>query len=223
MYGDEAESDVQGYIQSTDIKKIQTKQSRRLPPWIWYIIAKSLGIKVHELDKPWFGTLMRVLTLLLGLLYMVTFIWYTVYDIINIYTKQTVLTGLVSIGMCIFWCSLGVYGNSLAAKLFSNQKFVDSVRLHSKTIFKISAVGLLIALTVAITVVNNYSSAKTFSDEHCQNISLSTAVCKVMFGSRVSFSIFSAVWNLLVAVVLLSVCRTHTIGQYTFQYLINTN
>ena len=43
--------------------------------------------------------------------------------------------------MTIYWCSLGIYANQLAGKLFMNPKFLDSVRLHTKTIFKISAGG----------------------------------------------------------------------------------
>ena len=221
LYGDN-EGDPEFYGQSTDVKKIRAKQSKRLPPWIWFIIAKSLGIKVNEFDRRWFGTLMYVITALFAILYIMAFIWYTVYDIINIYTKQTVLTGIVAISMCVYWCSLGIYANHLAAKLFSCQKFVDSVRLHSKTIFKVSAVGIMILLALTITVINSYSSAQTFSDNNCRNISLTPVVCKIMFASRVGFSIFSTVWNLLVGTVLLSVCRTHTIGGCWGDSLIKT-
>ena len=196
-----------------DIKKMQTKQSRRLPAWIWYILAKSLGIKVYELDKPWFGTVMHAFTLLFSISFVCSFAWYTVYDIVNIYTKQTVLTGVTAIIIVLYYCTLGIYANKLAAKLFSSQKFVDSVRLHTRTIFKVSAAGLMIILTVTITVVDNYASAYHFRDEHCKNVSVPVIVCKIMYVSRVGYSFFNGLWNLLVSIVLLSVCRTHTIGK----------
>ncbi len=72
----------------------QSRQSRRLPYWIWFLLAKSLGIKLSPTDRPIFGTLMRVLTLLFALGFAVTFTWHKVYDIVSEYTKETVLTGL---------------------------------------------------------------------------------------------------------------------------------
>lgn len=38
------------------------QQSRRLPFWMWFIIAKSLGIKLHQEDKPILATALYVLT-----------------------------------------------------------------------------------------------------------------------------------------------------------------
>ena len=198
---------------SYNIKKYEIHQSRRLPHWVWYLLARFLGIKLHPLDKPIFGTLMIVLTVLFAITYIVSFIWYIAYDIVNEYTKQTVLTGVFSIVMVIYWASLGVYANKLAARLFSSQKFIDSVRLHSRTVFKVSAAGLMIIIAIASTILNNYTSATLYNGERCQNLTVSREVCYVMFGARLGYSIFSLIWNLLVGIVLLSVCRTHTIGK----------
>ncbi|KAK2153833.1 hypothetical protein LSH36_284g03009, partial [Paralvinella palmiformis] len=197
---------------SYNIKKYEIHQSRRLPHWVWYLLARFLGIKLHPLDRPIFGTLMIVLTVLFAITYIVSFIWYIAYDIVNEYTKQTVLTGVFSIVMVIYWASLGVYANKLAARLFSSQKFIDSVRLHSRTVFKVSAAGLMIIIAIASTILNNYTSATLYNGERCQNLTVSREVCYVMFGARLGYSIFSLIWNLLVGIVLLSVCRTHTIG-----------
>lgn len=44
-----------------------SQQSRRLPYWLWLIIAKSLGIKLHPLDKPILATVLYTLTFMSAL------------------------------------------------------------------------------------------------------------------------------------------------------------
>lgn len=190
------------------------RQSRKIPRWVWYILAKSLGIKVHYNDKPIVGTFMHVLTLTFALMFAITNTWYKVYDIISEYTKETVLAGTVSIVIGLYWSILGVYANLLASRLFRNPRFHDSVRLHSKTIFKISAAGIMIVLGTAVIVMNIVGVRSLFDNETCERVSLHFLVCKFMFISRASHSVLALVWNLMVGVVLLSVCRTHTIGAY---------
>ena len=38
-------------------------------------------------------------------------------------------------------------------------------------------------------------------------------MCRTLFASRVGYSILNLFWNLIVGFVVLSVCRTHTIGE----------
>ena len=64
-----------------------------------------------------------------------------------------------------------------------------------------------------MTMLTSVTASRTFTDAYCHNVSVSAIVCKVMFVSRVGYSVLSLVWNLLVGIVLLSVCRTHTIGK----------
>ena len=194
------------------VKRYNTKQSRRLPHWAWYIIAKSLGIKLHPADKPYLGTVLHALTVGLAILYVLMFTWYTVFDIVSRYTKSTVLTGLVAIIIVIYWSSLGVYGNRLAAKLFASETFLSSVRMHSRTLFKISAVGIMTIVAVLALGLNNYEAVVRYSGQHCRNVSVSYAVCTTMVVARCSYSLVCMLWNVLVGLVLLSVCRTHTIG-----------
>ncbi|XP_064597182.1 uncharacterized protein LOC135463710 [Liolophura sinensis] len=193
-------------------RRAQIKQSKKLPGWAWYLLSKSLGVKSHPREKPIFATFLHVLTLTFGLTFLVTYTWHKVYDIVSIMTKSTVLTGMVEIVICICWVSLTIYANKCAARLFSSKNFIRSVRLHSKTIFKVSAVGLMGILGVSFMTVNSYHAVSTFQDEHCLSVNLSFVVCKIVYPARVSFNIFGIIWNMIVAAVLLSVCRTHTVG-----------
>ena len=79
-------------------------QSRRLPYWIWYALAKSLGIKLSPNDKPIFGTFMHVLTLTFALGFAITFTWHKVYDTVSEYTKETVLKGKI-----LHFCKTGLH------------------------------------------------------------------------------------------------------------------
>ncbi len=219
-YGNSIEVGALRIYQSNDqqaieepVKTSTTKQSKRLPPWVWFVLAKSLGIKLHVLDRPWFGTIMHMMTVTFGLGFAITNTWYKTYDIISEYTKETALSGSVSIFIGIFWVALGIYSNKLAANLFSNARLLDSVRLHSKTIFKISSAGIMIFLTTSVIVLNNVSAKNMYKDDFCVRVSLNVLVCRILYVTKVVYSVLALVWTLLVSIVLLSVCRTHTIGK----------
>ena len=53
MGGDPTSSSVKG----------KTKQSKRLPVWLWRIIAKCLGIKLHPGEKPILSSVLHVFTM----------------------------------------------------------------------------------------------------------------------------------------------------------------
>ena len=59
------------------------------------------------------------------------------YDIVNVTTRRTLLTGGVSIVMCLYYAAVGVYANQLAAKLVSRQSFLVDIRMHTRTLFKV--------------------------------------------------------------------------------------
>ncbi|XP_013380973.1 uncharacterized protein LOC106152049 [Lingula anatina] len=206
-------------IQTTEeVKKYHTQQSRHLPNWAWFVLAKSLGIKLHELDKPWFGTLLHVLTLAFGIGYMITNTWFIGYDIYSLYTKQTLMTGCVNMLVGLVWSAMGVYANLVAGNLFSNRKFRECVRMHTKTILKISAatvMGIMATTVVVINLVRNYDN---FDENQCHGLylNLDPMICHVRYVCHVGISFFTLVWNLLVGFVMLSVCRTHTIGLRRF-------
>lgn len=108
----------------------------------------------------------------------------------------------------------GIYANDLAGRLISNKSFADSVRMHSRTVFKISSTGLLFLISLALMCVNSYHSWINFQTESCQQIGVTNALCLIAFSCKVGFGVFALIWNCMVGFILLSVCRTHTIGKY---------
>ena len=72
--------------------------------------------------------------------------------------------------------------------------------------------GIMVMLATTVVVLNNIGAASSFDAHTCHNVSLPAHLCQVMYISRVLYSIFALFWNLLLAILLLSVCRTHTIG-----------
>lgn len=192
--------------------------SSRLPPTVWYIFAKSLGIKLSPQDRPIFGTFLHILTLATAFLFAVPGAWYTVYDIHSEYSRTTVLIGSVEIVIGFTWACMGVYAHKLAGRLFGNKNFVECVRVHSKTFLKVSTSWLTVLLGLLVVGVNCYQAADTFSGSVCQTVQVHVAVCKVFYIGRVSYAVVMLVWNFIVAYIIFSVCRTHTIGIRRFMH-----
>jgi len=135
-----------------------------------------------------------------------------------------------------FFCGLGVYSHRLAYRLFVHPKFLDMLRLHSKSVMKMNAAFLLfIILCSFVTVLNvstisysygyNYNVSLLNEDPSpptplsnatvlnpCQQVEIQVEICQIYWASQMIFSLFFLVWNLLVAVVLVSVARTQTIN-----------
>ncbi|XP_053639786.1 uncharacterized protein [Cherax quadricarinatus] len=190
----------------------QMQQSRRLPFWLWFIIAKSLGIKLHAEDKPIIATVLYTITFMSALGFLLSSWWFTAYDIVSDYTKTTVIDGSLSIFFSLLWGALAVYANNLAYRLFSHKKFLDMLRLHSKTILKMNASFVLFTLMLLLAICNDLNAFVNYKDETCQRVGLHVFVCKTRYIFRVVLSVFAVLWNYLVAFVLVSTCRTHVIG-----------
>ncbi|ESP02615.1 hypothetical protein LOTGIDRAFT_237862 [Lottia gigantea] len=207
-------------VQSTDdgMKQKNIRLSRRLPTWAWYLLAKSLGIPLHENEKPILATFLHVITMIIAFLYAVCGAWYNVADILSEYSKTTVLIGTVAIMLGIAWITMGIYAHKLARRLFSNKNFVESVRMHSKTFMKVSTVGLLILLSYSIIGIYSYDAYDRFvlNSTACSNANTFPEICLVMYGAMLTYSLVCVTWNILVGCVLLSVCRTHTVSLRRF-------
>ena len=53
-------------------------------------------------------------------------------------------------------CALGVYAHRLGKRIMKSSSFVNSLRLHSKTVFKIPAILLVVVLSLAVVSISNY-------------------------------------------------------------------
>ncbi|XP_060067405.1 uncharacterized protein LOC132547638 [Ylistrum balloti] len=192
--------------------------SNRIPEWAWTLLVHVLGIQCSEsaIRTKCLAIFLQILTILVACTFAVSGIMHTVYDIISKFSDTSLLMGIVNLILGFSWICLGIYSNRLSKKLFSNRNFVESVRIHSRTFFKISAAGLLIVLGVMAVVINGYVKYTGFGPRHCQKLNISPVICHVMYSSHVTFSVISLLWNLLVGCMLLSVCRTHTIGVRRF-------
>lgn len=197
---------------SIEARKYMTKQSQRLPRWVWFLIAKALGIPLHARDKPILATILHILTFSSAITFVASQIWYIAYDISSAKTRQDMLSGTVSILIATMWAALGLYAKSLSGRLFRYPRFLADIRMHARTVFKINAAFLVFSLGLFFIIIQDMQSADLLYEKTCQIIEMEVIVCQIQFVSRVIFSIFSLIWNTLVAIVLISLCRTHTIG-----------
>jgi len=221
---------------SETLVKGKTTSAKKIPYWLWIVIAKSLGIKLHPNDKPILSAILHIATFGSATALFCTNAWYCMYAVMSKHTRSDILDGTVSIMVMTFFCGLGVYSHRLAYRLFVHPKFLDMLRLHSKSVMKMNAAFLLfIILSSFVTVLNvatvNYSYGYNYNvslfDENrdspaplsnatvlnpCQQVEIQVEICQIYWASQMIFSLFFLVWNLLVAVVLVSVARTQTIN-----------
>ncbi|XP_035213808.1 uncharacterized protein LOC118187657 isoform X2 [Stegodyphus dumicola] len=221
----EAESEdykVKSFIETTSScvkqKNLDTKikQSKHLPLWAWYIIAKCNGIPLQPDSKPILGTILHALTFTGALSYALSYTWYVVYDILSPNTPRDIPGGSVSILLVYFWCGFGFYCKDLSSRLFLHPRFLKDIRMHTRTVFKINGALLVFILGLFFTIANVVESLTWFDDVVCDRIDLDPIVCQMMSVSSIVFSVFTLIWHSLVSFVFMSVCRTHTIGLRRF-------
>lgn len=199
-------------------KKKDFTQSRRLPTWMWLTIALIFRVNVDNSPKAYVGTFLFGLTIISAFVFTFFGMWYTAYDILSDNTGTTIHIGFVTLFIGFCWCCMGIYSYRLAGKLLSNKHFATSVRIHSRTLFKVPAAVLIIVAGLGFTGLNIYRSYESvYLEDHCSTIGVYRIICHLMFVSRSAFSIVGAVWNLFVGCILLSVTRTHTIGIRRFK------
>jgi len=214
--------------------KGKTTPAKKIPYWLWVVIAKSLGIKLHDKDRPIISAILHICTFGSALGLFVCNTWYSGYNIVSVHTKSDILDGTVSIFVMSYFCGLGVYSHRLAYRLFIHPKFVGMMRLHSKTIVKINSALVIFVVLLSFVICLNISTVNytySYSDNYtntvldpgvlgsnssnynpCQLVDVTVEVCQVYWVCQMIFSVFFLVWNLLVAVVLVSVARTQTIS-----------
>ena len=66
------------------------------------------------------------------------------YDIASEMSKTDVLDGTALIIIIVLFSGLGIYAHRLAYRLFIHPKFLDMMRLHAKTIFKVCDLQLIV-------------------------------------------------------------------------------
>jgi len=222
---------------SETLVKGKTTSAKKIPYWLWIVIAKSLGIKLHPTEKPVLSAILHIATFGSATALFCTNAWYCLYAVMSNHTKKDILDGTVTIMVMTFFCGLGVYSHRLAYRLFVHPKFLDMLRLHSKSVMKLNAAFLLFIILSSFVIVLNVSTIdysygynyniSVINDKPeptpapltnatdinpCQQVEIQVEICQIYWASQIIFSIFFLVWNLLVAVVLVSVARTQTIN-----------
>ena len=89
-----------------------------------------------------------------------TNLWFCGYDIASFETETDILDGIVRVVIVIQFCGLGVYSHRLGFRIFSHPKFLELMRLHSKTIMKLNSGVLLVAINIGFVIFQNVSAAE---------------------------------------------------------------
>ncbi|GFS28025.1 hypothetical protein ElyMa_005328000 [Elysia marginata] len=210
-----------------DFQRSEVNFSRRVPDWLWAALTAMLGIGVGiSAWRSFVAALMRIMTIASALVFAGFGLAFKVFDVLSENTKTTMLDACGDAVLAAYWVGMGIYARTIAARLFSNPLFVECIRMHSKTIFKMNTAAIIVFLSMTGVSTSLYtnrnvvewnsssegSNANSTEEGSCANAGIHVAVCEVYFSARVLYSAFNLFWNLLVATILLSVCRTHTIS-----------
>ena len=76
----------------------------------------------------------------------VTQVLFNGYDIASEMTKTDIIDGTTVTIIELLFIGLGIYAHRLAYRLFVHPKFLDMMRLHAKTVFKVTMLVICIAI-----------------------------------------------------------------------------
>ncbi|RUS76129.1 hypothetical protein EGW08_016099, partial [Elysia chlorotica] len=168
---------------------------------------------------------LKILTVTSALVFGGCGLLFNVFDVMSELTRTTLMVAICKSLLGAYWVGLAIYARSLAVRLLSNALFVQCIRMHTKTIFKINAAVIILVLSVTVASFNIYltrnildnghtptdTGTSNIMDGNCETAGLHRYICEVYFLARIVLMFFALAWNLLVVSILLSVCRTHTI------------
>lgn len=220
-------------------KQYLVRRSKKLPAWLWISIAHALGIRIRPNDRAVVATVLYTSTIISALVLVISTSTYVVAEVVQhsrvdgFRNNQSgilmigdkvagsrgkdhtdVMDGIAMISLTVFWCLLGLYAKNLAYRLYNSSKFLEMVRLHAKTILKVNAAFVFFLLMTTFVVVHNISAFYTWYADRgtCSAAGITPVLCQIRFIALCIFSVFAILWNSLVGIVLLSVCRTNTMG-----------
>ncbi|XP_046639130.1 uncharacterized protein LOC124320331 [Daphnia pulicaria] len=235
----EIEPEKVGMAADAPAKQYLVRRSKKLPAWLWISIAQALGIRIRPNDRAIVATVLYASTIVSALVLVISTSTYVIAEFVQhsrvdeLKNNQTgilmtgdkvagsrqkyhtdVMDGIAMVSLTIFWCLLGLYAKNLAYRLYNSSKFLEMVRLHAKTILKVNAAFVFFLLMTTFVAVHNISAYYYwYADrETCSTAGISPILCQIRFIALCVFSIFAILWNSLVGIVLLSVCRTNTMG-----------
>lgn len=213
-----------------EFQRSEVNFSRRVPDWLWATLTAMLGIGTETSNcRHLVAFSMRLMTLVSALIFAGCGLVFKAFDVMSENTKTTMLDAIGDALLAAYWVGMGIYARSLAARLFSNALFVECIQMHSKTIFKMNTAAIIMLLSTTCVATNLYASRNllewhgventnsSYAEGTCSNAGVHVALCEVYFTFRTIYSGFNLLWNLLVANILLSVCRTHTISIRRFK------
>ncbi|KAK3763064.1 hypothetical protein RRG08_014852 [Elysia crispata] len=209
-----------------DFQKLNVNIPERIPDWLWAVLTAMLGISTETRKGSYvIANALRISTVTSALVFAGCGVVFNVFDVMSELTRTTLLIAICKSLLGAYWVGMGIYARSLAARLFSNTLFVQCIRMHTKTIFKINTAVIILVLSLTASSLNIYLTRRLMdqndepkdpktseiTDGNCKTAGVHVAVCEVYFMARVVFCVFNLLWNLLVTSILLSVCHTHTI------------
>ena len=106
------------------------------------------------------------------MLKVIFFCTFSGYDIYSDDTETDILDGIVAVTIVLLFTMLGVYSQRLAHRIFEHPKFLEMMRLHSKTILKLNASILSVFVLAGFIVTLNLATFEYARFELFDNVTI---------------------------------------------------
>lgn len=206
-------------------RNMQKNQSRKLPSAVISLIMLITGIlrkksenknlksiakiKNYMNFKGLISTFIYLFTMLSGLIFAITNIWYLIGDALSEKTNTTLFSKSVTVVLSLIWSTFGTYSINVLYNLFITKDLEDSIRLKTKSYFKIPA-SLLLIILIGIFLYSLFKETNS-NDVECVKIELHIAICNIKYYFMYIYGILTIFWTYLVALTIMIINRTNTI------------
>lgn len=194
-----------------DTKRTLLRHSKMIPPWLWSFFTVVFGISTDPNVRPITATFLYCFTLFFAFLHASTSGFYIYSDVVSANTKTTIFTGTAAIILGVAWIMIGIYGNDVARRILRNKGLMNNVRMHARTIFRLNAALAISLVALAALGIHIYIARSVFENQRCQLVNLNPLVCQLSYISSCVYSSLVLFWNVIVAYLCMSMCRTFTI------------
>jgi hypothetical protein len=204
--------------------KMKKDHSKRMPLIIKNILLNITQTKVYK-DKKLICTksgslslFFYILTLISGLIYLVSNIWFSVANGLAKETKTTILSESANIILILIWFSLGTYPIKIINYIYRTKNLEESIRLKTKSYFKIPSTLILIVLAGGFlyAFIEFIETKKKLSEQ----ISLPKSIVNLIYYFNFIFTIIAVIWNFILALTILFIVRTYTINLRRFLFYL---
>ena len=192
-------------------------ESEKLPNYLLKFIHYLIGIPSRDKNFKRTKRALKHMSILSIIVYFITFstgflnafstTWYSIANGINLDTRNSIFRESLVIVSAFIWFGFGFFSIKVLYSIFSSDDMSDAIRRRTKRYFKLPAWFVLLSLLIAYS----YCFISNTKLQDCTKIGVPQAICYIKYYSAIIYSFIVFLWSYLVVLVIMMICRTHTL------------